>query len=145
MYACDMRNGDDITEIFNAIVENESHDSETVVYAGTLVTGTCTARSTIDVLLQKHIANWDLKRLAAIDRNILRLAITELGIIPEVPFKVVIDEAVEIAKEFGTDDSGKFVNGVIDSIYRELHNENTAGTPPADGLVTDIPLGNDAQ
>jgi transcription antitermination protein NusB len=66
--------------------------------------------------------------MAAVDRNVLRLATAELIYFREqVPFKVVIDEAVELAKTYGTDDSGKFVNGILDSIRRELYRKEGAG------------------
>ena len=87
-------------------------------YARKLGRKTIENQREIDEVLQKHTDNWELKRLCAIDRNILRMAVCELLFFQEVPFRVVIDEAVEIAKRFGTGDSGKFVNGVIDSIYR---------------------------
>jgi len=65
--------------------------------------------------------------MAAVDRNVLRMATAELIHIKEqVPFKVVIDEAVELAKTYGTDDSGKFVNGILDSIRKELHRKEGA-------------------
>jgi N utilization substance protein B len=65
--------------------------------------------------------------MTAIDRNILRMAVTELRSDADVPYRVVIDEAVELAKLYGTDDSGKFVNGVIDSIHKALLLKNTIG------------------
>jgi N utilization substance protein B len=77
----------------------------------------------IDERITRHAANWELKRMAALDRNILRLAACELVNFSEVPFKVVIDEAVELAKLYGTDESGRFVNGIIDSIRREENDE----------------------
>jgi N utilization substance protein B len=58
--------------------------------------------------------------MAAVDRNVMRLAVTELRFSGDVPIKVVIDEAVELAKLYGADESGKFVNGIIDSIHKEL-------------------------
>lgn len=120
MYACDMRSGDDTQDIFDAIVQSNKNTEASIAYAKMLIDESLGSSGAIDALLQKHIVNWDLKRLSAIDRNILRLAIAELRINNDVPYKVVIDEAVEIAKQFGTDDSGKFVNGVIDSVYKEM-------------------------
>ena len=61
--------------------------------------------------------------MTAVDRNVLRMAVTELKYFPDVPSRVIIDEAVEIAKEYGTADSGRFVNGVIDSIYKKISPE----------------------
>lgn len=88
-------------------------------YASDLVGKTMESISVIDECITRHAANWELKRMAALDRNILRLATAELFFFNEVPFKVVIDEAVELAKTYGTDESGRFVNGVLDSIHKE--------------------------
>ena len=118
MYAHDLRPGDDLLTLFQDIAGIRKTNQETVTYAEYLLNKASENLDEIDVLLQNHAANWDIKRMAAIDRNILRLAVTELMHMEDIPFKVVIDEAVEIAKKYGTDDSGKFVNGVIDAIYK---------------------------
>ncbi|MFH1379437.1 MAG: transcription antitermination factor NusB [bacterium] len=73
----------------------------------------------IDALIIKYAENWELNRMAAIDRNLLRLASYELLFYNHTPVSVVIDEAVEIAKEYSTPDSGKFVNGILDKIKSE--------------------------
>ena len=73
----------------------------------------------IDKLLGKCSDNWSLSRMAVIDRNILRLAASEMMFNKDVPIKAVIDEAVEIAKKYGSADSASFVNGVLDRIARE--------------------------
>lgn len=73
----------------------------------------------IDALLQDHISNWRIERLAAIDRNILRLGVAELRYEEEIPGKVAITEAIRLAERYGTDDSGAFVNGVLDSVFRD--------------------------
>ena len=118
MYAHDLRPGDDLVTLFQDIVGIRKNSQETVTYAENLLNKASEKLDEIDALLKKHAANWDIKRMATIDRNILRLAVTELMFMEDIPFKVVIDEAVEIAKKYGADDSGKFVNGVIDAIYR---------------------------
>jgi len=109
-----------INDALKFAIEESQAPEETRDYAVSLVNKAIGAQKTIDGLIQKHAANWDLKRMAAIDRNLLRLATAELMFFEKVPFKVVIDEAVEIAKTFGADDSGKFVNGLLDSIHKEL-------------------------
>ena len=83
-----------------------------------LVQGTVTHLSEIDALLSQSATNWALGRMAVVDRNILRLGVFELLFGNETPPKVVINEAVELAKRFGTQDSSKFVNGVLDSIHK---------------------------
>ncbi len=120
MYAYDVRDDKNIAAIFETIAANTKIAHYNKEYAQTLILKAVAATDEIDSLLQKHTANWDVKRMAVIDRNILRLAITELRLEEGVPFKVVIDEAVEIAKIYGTDESGKFVNGIIDAVYKEL-------------------------
>jgi transcription antitermination protein NusB len=77
----------------------------------------------IDRLIQAHAKNWRLRRMAAVDRNILRLAVFELVSDVETPGTVVINEALEIAKKFSTNESAQFVNGVLDSIKNELSRE----------------------
>ena len=83
-----------------------------------LVQGTSQHLVQIDELLGRHATNWTLERMAIVDRNILRLGIFELLFNQETPPKVAINEAVELAKRFGTADSGKFVNGVLDSVHK---------------------------
>ena len=83
-----------------------------------LVKGTMEHLAEIDACLAKSATNWSLPRMAMVDRNILRLGAFELLFDTETPPKVVINEAVELAKRFGTADSSKFVNGVLDSIYK---------------------------
>lgn len=77
----------------------------------------------IDALLVKYAENWELARMAAIDRNIMRLASFELLHELETPVSVIINEAVEIAKKYSTPDSGKFVNGILDKIKNERPHE----------------------
>ena len=73
----------------------------------------------IDKVLKQHIKNWEINRLAIVDKNILRLGIGEINYFPETPLKVAIDEAIELAKRYGSADSGRFVNGVLDAICDE--------------------------
>ncbi len=89
-------------------------------YALSLVEGICRQRSEIDASISKHASNWRLERIDATDRNILRIAVYEMTFQDDVPPEVAINEAVEIAKRFGTDDSSAFVNGILDSIKASL-------------------------
>jgi N utilization substance protein B len=90
------------------------------LFAEPLIRGTLEHRDEADVLIKKHAQNWDLHRIAAVDRNILRLAIYEMLHRDDIPPVVSINEAVDIAKKFSTQDSGKFVNGILDKIKGEL-------------------------
>lgn len=85
-----------------------------------LVEGTVQEISTIDELLKKHIHNYLLSRLSAVDRNVLRLAIYEMVFSPQTPSAVIINEAINIAKKYGTQESGSFVNGILDEIRRSI-------------------------
>jgi transcription antitermination protein NusB len=85
-------------------------------FAEKLFQGTSENKETIDMLIVQYAQNWELNRMATIDRNILRLAAFELMNMPDTPINVIIDEAVEIAKKYSTNDSSKFVNGILDKI-----------------------------
>jgi N utilization substance protein B len=78
------------------------------------------AQTDIDALISKASTNWRLDRMPSIDRAVLRLATFELGHRPDVPLGAVIDEAVELAKRYSTDDSGRFVNGILSRLAVEL-------------------------
>ncbi|HEY9508942.1 MAG TPA: transcription antitermination factor NusB [Verrucomicrobiae bacterium] len=90
------------------------------VFAEPLIRGAIEHRDAVDERIKKHAKNWDLHRIAAVDRNILRLAIYEMLYRDDIPPIVSINEAVDIAKKFSTQDSGKFVNGILDKIKGEL-------------------------
>jgi N utilization substance protein B len=90
------------------------------LFAEPLIRGTIEHREAIDTWIQRYVKNWELHRIAAVDRNILRLAIFEMLHRQDIPPVVSINEAVDIAKRFSTEDSGKFVNGVLDRIRGEL-------------------------
>lgn len=89
-------------------------------YVLELVNGTWTEKSAIDDILSHYLKGWQVSRLSRVDRQILRLAAYELVYREDAPAKVVVNEAIELAKHFGTDDSGKFVNGVLGNMIREL-------------------------
>ncbi len=88
-------------------------------YFQNLVKTTIQNLSTIDEIIKKHLKHWSFSRLSLIDRAILRVASTELMYFPEIPYKVVINEAIEIAKKYASDDSSRFVNGILDAIYKD--------------------------
>ena len=89
-------------------------------FADDLVRGAMATHAKIDDVITRFTEHWDLDRMAIVDRNILRLAVYELGWRMETPPKVVINEAIEIAKKFGTRESSRFINGVLDRVHREL-------------------------
>ena len=89
-------------------------------FAEPLIRGTLEHREEADEIIKRHARNWELHRMAAVDRNILRLAIYEMLHRNDIPPVVSINEAVDIAKKFSTQDSGKFVNGILDKVKSEL-------------------------
>jgi N utilization substance protein B len=88
-------------------------------FAWDLVEGVLANRATLDAEIERFAPEWPVAQLAPIDRNILRIALFELRYQPETPAAAVIDEAVELAKDFGSEASPKFVNGVLASVVRE--------------------------
>ena len=87
-------------------------------YARSLVEGTLSHRQEIDELIRQQAEHWRLERMPPVDRNILRLAVYEFLYQTDVPKLVILDEAIELAKEFGSEQSGRFVNGLLDGILK---------------------------
>ncbi len=81
-----------------------------------LFDGIAGKKEELDAIIEQSAENWEMNRMACIDRNILRLAAFEITDMKDTPINVIINEAVEIAKRFSTDDSGKFVNGILDNM-----------------------------
>lgn len=89
-------------------------------YATQLVRGVWEQKAKLDNQIQSVATNWTVERMAAIDRNLIRMALYEILHIPDVPYRVAINEAVELAKEYGTTESRRFVNGVLGALVRKL-------------------------
>jgi N utilization substance protein B len=85
-------------------------------FTTTLVTGVIEHRDEIDAFIQECSTNWSLERIGLVERNILRLAIYELCFLPEIPPNVTINEAVEVAKKYGTEEAPAFINGILDRV-----------------------------
>jgi len=111
----------DVDEAISRFFDNfDAPDDKARELAQSIARGVVGTRADIDALVQRHSARWKLPRMAMVDRNILRLATYELRHDADTPARVVIDEAVEIAKRYGAEQSGAFVNGVLDGVAREL-------------------------
>ena len=109
---------------------HESEEPEALAFAAELVTVVLGHQAELDGLIETAASNWRMSRMAVIDRNILRLGAAQLlHCRGQVPPMVAIDEAIELAKRFGDDESGRFVNGILDRIYRE---SSPAGTTNKD-------------
>ena len=96
--------------------------AQTRTFANQLFEGAANDAKGLDEIISKHAANWRLERISAIDRAILRLAMHEMRV-TDTPAKVVINEAVELAKKFSSDDAGGFVNGILDTYRKTLNPE----------------------
>lgn len=107
----------DAQEAINHVLEEKKRDE----YLEFLVNGTVENLGKIDEIIMNNLENWTIDRLNNIDRNILRIATFEMLKSTDVPVNVVIDEAIEIAKAFGDDQSGKFVNAVLSKIKKQLN------------------------
>lgn len=118
LYAIDITGGDPEKCVEAFWKDNDEPDMEVKEFADAVVLGFCKNRELIDKVITEHTTNWQLKRMAVIDRNVLRAAAYELLFREDVPPKVAINEAIDIAKKYGDKDSGSFVNGVLDKISK---------------------------
>lgn len=89
-----------------------------------LIKGVMDNRAAIDTVIERFSSNWKLSRMSCVDRNVLRLATFELLYCADIPPKVSINEAIDVAKRFGTEESGAFINGILDSIRIAMQNNN---------------------
>jgi transcription antitermination factor NusB len=107
-----------------------SEEAEALSFAAALVKSVLDHRAALDGLIEAAAKNWRMDRMAVIDRNILRLGVAQLlHFSDEVPPKVAIDEAIELAKRYGDDESGRFINGILDRIFRESKASGEAAPP----------------
>jgi N utilization substance protein B len=90
-----------------------------------LVNGVLGSKGQIDALVERFSQNWNISRMSCVDRNVMRIAIYEMLFCDDIPPKVSINEAVDIGKKFGTQESGAFINGIMDSIREALVKEGT--------------------
>ena len=112
--------GTDWHAAFRDNVERRNPSDEVVEYAMRLVTNVMDEKADLDRRIRDRLENWTLERVSIVDRTILRIALAELLHCPEVPTNVIMNEAIEIAQKFSTADAGRFVNGVLDSLAREV-------------------------
>jgi N utilization substance protein B len=117
LYEWDFHQGEDIIKIGNRVMEPVKEDVD-VEYTHRVLKGTVAAVEEIDGLITKAAPEWPLEQISIIDKSILRLAGYELLKDEDIPPKVAINEAVEIAKTFGGENSSKFINGVLGTLYR---------------------------
>jgi len=112
--------GGDWRASFQDNVDRRKPSDEVVDYALRLVTNVTREKGALDERIRGKLENWALERVSIVDRTILRIALSELLHCPEVPANVIMNEAIEIAQRFSSADAGRFVNGVLDSLAREV-------------------------
>jgi len=112
-------NSDSPDSELNSFCDRANVSEEIQNFTQTLIKNIFFHKKEVDELLEKISANWATDRMAVIDKNILRLGICELLFDPTTPPKVVINEAVEIAKKFGTEESPDFINGILDKVFKD--------------------------
>ncbi len=127
LYSYEIRGDVKIEDIFPYSQDRHQLDKEGSEFALALLSKATENIAELDRIIARHIDNWDLARLATIDKNILRLGLAELNYFPEIPKKVTIDEAIELAKLYGSADSGRFVNGVLDALSKDLQGDTAGG------------------
>lgn len=130
---------DDNHEGMKEKILSEIDDKTDFAFANSLINKVLKNKNEIDELIKSKVDNWDLTRIALIDRILLRIGICELLYFPDIPPKVSINEAIEIAKEYSTSSSGKFLNGILDAILDDLKKENKL-KKTGRGLLDESPL-----
>ena len=126
---------DTVEHVIDTLIRPTFGEDKTYLrFAERLFLKTADAKAEADVLIDRHTENWDLNRLARTDRYVLWMAVTEFLYFEDIPPKVTLNEAVEVARVFGTDKSPSFVNGVLDAVLRELEGSGRI-TKTGRGLV----------
>lgn len=111
--------GQPLSEVFPLFWLENNVSDEVKVFTEELCSGVYRNLKEIDSVVESHSTNWKVSRMAGVDRNILRLAVYELLYLEGIPSSVTINEAVEIAKKYGTEESSSFINGILDHIAKE--------------------------
>ena len=120
LYAAEL-SGDEPAHVLETVIQPAFEEEATYLrFAEKLFLRTLDVREEADALIARHAKNWELERLALTDRLVLRMAVAELLYFEDIPPKVTLNEALEVAKAFSTARSGGFVNGVLDAILHEL-------------------------
>lgn len=116
-------------EVFRQFWSGQTAGDETRAFAEELVLGVVRGRRSLDRVVAASAENWRIERMAIVDRNVLRMAVYEMLFRRETPAIVVIDEAIEVAKKFGSEESGGFINGVLDDVRRRLERGEITSAP----------------
>ena len=122
LYQVDVRGDEILADLEDLFVRSEKPE-DTFEFARELVMGTVENRPDHDRRIGEVAEHWDISRMAVVDRNILRLAVYEMLHRPDIPEKVTINEAIELGKKYSTENSGAFINGILDRIRRSLETD----------------------
>lgn len=117
-------NGDGLTYLTNGILTDVTQEID-LQFAKNLINRVVANKDKLDQEIKDRVANWEMERIATIDRILLRVGIAELFYFPDIPPKVSINEVIEIAKNYSTSNSGKFINGILDSLLNDLKSSGT--------------------
>lgn len=133
--------GNDIAEVIKRNAEEFAPGLEDVSFVSDLVAGVIKQKDKLDNIIEKAAPDWPISQIANVDRNILRMGLYELlfGDKSEVPARVAINEAIELAKTFGGENSGRFVNGVLGAVYKEMGEPGKDDVPAKKKRIKDIP------
>jgi len=105
-------------EVVESILVDGGLDDSTLEFAKLVFTKTTDNLEKIDIRIQELAVNWNIERIAIVDKNVLRMAICEVDFMPDIPIKVAINEAIELAKKYSTLESASFVNGILDKVLQ---------------------------
>jgi N utilization substance protein B len=118
-------------EIFPQFWTQHDAEIEVKAFAEGLVEGVMRERVALDRIIAGSVDNWRIDRMAVVDRNILRVAVYELAWLPDTPPVVVLDEAIEVGKKYGSEQSGSFINGILDAVRKRIaRGEVPSAQPP---------------
>jgi N utilization substance protein B len=116
-------------EVFSQFWSEHPVDAETREFSESLVMGVFADRQVLDQWIGNSTAHWRIERMAVVDRNVLRMAVHELRQQPTPPAAVIIDEAIEVAKKFGSEESGAFINGILDAVRKRIESDSPGADP----------------
>ncbi len=122
LFYMDIQNNASV-EMLAHFCENFQPSEKLQLFFLKLVNGVLETKGELDALIERFSKNWDISRMSCVDRNVMRIAVFELLYCADIPPKVSINEAIDVGKKFGTEESGAFINGIMDSIRGELENK----------------------
>jgi N utilization substance protein B len=134
--------GGDILPWLGRFFREETHDAMTIQLAEDWARGAWQNQEACDERIGSSAAQWKLSRMSQVDRSILRLSVYQLQFCPDIPGKVIVNEAIELAKKYSTEQSPRFVNGVLDTLLKQIRpgqaNKSTAASNPNTGVVDEM-------